>query len=84
MTKPVKIARKVGVLVVAIPVLVVGVALLVLPGPGLLVILAGLLILSLEFEFAKTYVDSVRKRLGDVNNAVRNRSNGKARKNNDE
>ena len=84
MTKPVKIARKVGVLVVAIPVLVVGVALLVLPGPGLLVILAGLLILSLEFEFAKTYVDSVRKRLGDVNNAVRNRSNGKARKKNDE
>ncbi len=43
-------------------VLVVGAALLVLPGPGLLLILAGLLILASEFPALERYVDPVRDR----------------------
>jgi Putative transmembrane protein (PGPGW) len=43
-------------------VLLVGVALLVLPGPGLLLILAGLLILASEFPALERYVDPVRDR----------------------
>lgn len=43
-------------------VLVVGVALLVLPGPGLLLILAGLLILSNQFPTVEKYVDPVQER----------------------
>lgn len=43
-------------------VLVVGVVLLVLPGPGLLLILAGLLILSNQFPAVEKYVDPVQKR----------------------
>jgi hypothetical protein len=40
----------------------VGVLLLVLPGPGLLVVLAGLLLLASEFPALQRYVEPVRKR----------------------
>jgi hypothetical protein len=42
--------------------LVVGVALLVLPGPGLLLVLAGLLMLASEFPALERHVDPVRDR----------------------
>jgi hypothetical protein len=42
--------------------LVVGVVLLVLPGPGLLLVLAGLLVLASEFPALERYVDPVRVR----------------------
>ncbi|WP_370970995.1 PGPGW domain-containing protein [Amycolatopsis sp. cg9] len=42
--------------------LVVGVVLLVLPGPGLLLVLAGLLVLASEFPALEKYVDPVRDR----------------------
>ncbi len=41
---------------------VVGVALLVLPGPGLLVVLAGLVLLSSAFPRLERYVEPVRAR----------------------
>ncbi|CAN5374946.1 hypothetical protein BH24ACT7_BH24ACT7_04330 [soil metagenome] len=47
------ISRKVGVLLVGVPVLLLGIALIPLPGPGTLVVLAGLAILSLEFAWAE-------------------------------
>jgi hypothetical protein len=43
-------------------VLVVGVLLLVLPGPGLLLVLAGLLMLSSVFPKLNRYVEPVRRR----------------------
>ena len=42
--------------------LVVGVVLLVLPGPGLLLVLAGLVVLASEFPAVARYVDPVRIR----------------------
>jgi len=45
-------ARKVVVFVVGITMVLVGMALLVLPGPGTLVIFAGLAMLSIEFAWA--------------------------------
>jgi hypothetical protein len=41
---------------------VLGVAMLVLPGPGLLVVLAGLVVLSTEYPAVGRYVDPVRAR----------------------
>jgi hypothetical protein len=41
---------------------VVGVALLVLPGPGLLLVLAGLVVLSNQFPSVEKYVDPVQDR----------------------
>jgi tellurite resistance protein TerC len=46
-------ARKAAVLVVGGTVLAIGVALIVLPGPALLVIPAGLAILATEFVWAR-------------------------------
>jgi hypothetical protein len=43
-------------------ILLVGIALLVLPGPGMLLILAGLLILASEFPALERYVDPVQER----------------------
>jgi hypothetical protein len=48
--------------VLGVVVLLIGVALLVLPGPGLLLVLAGLLILASEFPTLERYVDPVRDR----------------------
>jgi hypothetical protein len=42
--------------------LLVGIALLVLPGPGLLLVLAGLLVLSNQFPSVDKYVDPVQDR----------------------
>ncbi len=52
--------RKVGVLLVGIPVLALGIALVPLPGPGTLVILAGLAILSLEFDWADRLAQRIK------------------------
>jgi uncharacterized protein (TIGR02611 family) len=51
--KTIKLFKKAAVAIIGLTVLVVGLILLVLPGPGILVIIAGLFILSLEFEKAK-------------------------------
>lgn len=54
--------RRVLVLIGGGAVLALGVALLVLPGPGLLLVLAGLLILAREFPAVDRYVEPVRER----------------------
>jgi len=56
------VAKKVGVGVLGGVLLIVGVALLVLPGPGLLLVLAGLLVLANAFPAARRFVGPVRER----------------------
>ncbi|WUH98671.1 hypothetical protein OHR68_35005 [Spirillospora sp. NBC_00431] len=55
-------AKRGVILVVGGVVLLTGVALLVLPGPGLLLVLAGLLILAREFPGVNRYVEPIRDR----------------------
>ncbi|WP_326946507.1 MULTISPECIES: PGPGW domain-containing protein [unclassified Amycolatopsis] len=57
-----KQAKRVMITVAGGILLVVGVLLLVLPGPGLLLVLAGLLLLASEFPKLERYVDPVRDR----------------------
>jgi putative transmembrane protein PGPGW len=57
-----KQVKRVTIAVAGGVVLLVGVALLVLPGPGLLLVLAGLLMLAAEFPVLERYVDPVRDR----------------------
>jgi hypothetical protein len=45
---------------------VLGVAALILPGPGLLLLLAGLVLLSQEYEWAARRVEPVRRKAYDV------------------
>jgi drug/metabolite transporter (DMT)-like permease len=54
--------KRVTKTVVGSVLLLVGVALLVLPGPGLLLVLAGLLMLASEFPKLEKYVDPVQER----------------------
>lgn len=54
--------KRVIIAVVGVVLLGVGVVLLVLPGPGLLLVLAGLLTLASEFPALERYVDPVRTR----------------------
>lgn len=54
--------RRVAVTVVGSVLIAAGAAALVLPGPGLLLILAGLVVLSTEFEWAARRVDWMREK----------------------
>jgi uncharacterized protein (TIGR02611 family) len=54
--------RRGFIAVVGLAVVALGIALLPLPGPGFLVIAAGLAILATEFEWAERWLDRVRDR----------------------
>ena len=56
------VAKKVGAGVLGGVLLIAGVTLLVLPGPGLLLVLAGLLVLASAFPAAQRFVRPVRER----------------------
>ena len=53
-------ARRIAILLIGSTVLLIGIAMLVLPGPGLLVIPAGLSILSLEFLWARRWLGKMQ------------------------
>ncbi len=55
-------ARRIVVAVVGATVVGIGVVMLVLPGPGLVVIPSGLAILGLEFAWARRWLRSLRRR----------------------
>ncbi len=55
-------AKRAAALIGGGAVLLVGIVLLVLPGPGLLLVLAGLIILANEFPAVEKYVDPVQDR----------------------
>lgn len=53
-------ARKVAIGVIGFTVLLVGLAMVVLPGPAFIVVPAGLAILGLEFAWARAWLRRVR------------------------
>ncbi len=57
------IFRRVGTLILGSLVLLVGLVLLLLPGPGLVVVAAGLYLIALEVPYAARLLDRVKKRL---------------------
>lgn len=54
--------RRIAIGVTGAAIILVGIALLVLPGPGVLTIAAGLGVLGTEFEFARRYMQWCRAR----------------------
>src|SRR5206468_6595437 len=62
----VKIVRRVIVSVVGVTVLLIGIALLVLPGPAFIVIPVGLAILATEYAWARRWLKKVRRMARDV------------------
>lgn len=63
MATPSKIFRQIIVATVGIPLLIVGIILIPVPGPGLLVCFIALLILAAEFESLKPMRDKAKAKL---------------------
>lgn len=59
-------ARRVAVGILGSSLVIVGLALLVLPGPGVVVLLVGLGFLSLEFAFAQRWLDALKARAANA------------------
>jgi tellurite resistance protein TerC len=66
-------ARRIAVAVVGGTVLAIGVALIVLPGPALVVIPLGLAILGLEFAWARAWLRKVKDHSRDLVNSINGR-----------
>jgi uncharacterized protein (TIGR02611 family) len=69
-------ARRIAVSVVGFSVLLFGMALIVLPGPALVVIPVGLAILGLEFAWARRWLRNVKERSGQMAVWISNSANG--------
>jgi len=67
------VIRRVAIAVGGFGLLLVGVALLILPGPGIPVLVAGLALLSLEFHWARRLRDWVLRRAERVTRVSRGR-----------
>jgi hypothetical protein len=65
----IKTIRRIAILVVGSTVLVIGIALLVLPGPAFIVIPVGLAILAVEFAWARRWLRKAREMLPNTNGA---------------
>jgi tellurite resistance protein TerC len=57
-----RLAKRIAVTVIGFTVLAIGVAMLVLPGPAMVVIPAGLAILGLEYAWARTWLKRVKEK----------------------
>lgn len=66
-------ARRIVVAVVGVTVVLIGVVMLLTPGPGLVVIPLGLAILSIEFAWAKLWLKRVRERISEHSSGQRAR-----------
>ena len=58
-------ARRIAVLAVGSTVVLLGIVMLVTPGPGLIVIPVGLAILSVEFAWARLWLRKVRETISN-------------------
>jgi tellurite resistance protein TerC len=65
-TENIKVVRRVIVSVIGVTVLLIGVALLVLPGPAFIVIPVGLTILASEYAWVRRWLKRVRRMASDV------------------
>jgi uncharacterized protein (TIGR02611 family) len=72
--------RRGGVFVVGTVLLLAGSAMLVLPGPGIAVILLGLVVLSAEFQWAKRILAWTRERFTHLRNQAQARLPGASRR----
>ncbi len=66
-----KVVRRIAVVVVGSTLLVLGVVMIVTPGPALIVIPIGLAILSIEFAWARMWLQHVRRKISDQSSTAR-------------
>lgn len=61
-SKPYKIVRKAVIAVIGVSVLLIGAAMIFLPGPAIIVIPAGLAILATEFGWARILLSRLKEK----------------------
>ena len=61
--KPYKIVRKIVVAIVGVSVILIGAAMIFLPGPAIVVIPVGLAILATEFAWAKVLLHKLKEKI---------------------
>jgi len=69
--KSLRQARRLIIAVFGFTVLLIGIALLVLPGPAIMVIPVGLAILASEFVWARTLLRKVRTGMRSISEAIK-------------
>jgi len=67
-------AKRIAVAVLGTVLVVGGVAMLALPGPGLLVVLAGLAVLANEFAWAKSALALTKRKAGQAGGILKRRT----------
>ena len=70
-----KVGRRIAVAVIGTSILLVGVVMLITPGPAIVVIPVGLAILGLEFAWARHWLAKLRRTISDQ--TARMRSTGR-------
>lgn len=75
-TLTLKQARRVTIFVVGATVALLGLVMLLTPGPGIPVIVAGLAILAVEFAWARRLLANARARMQAAGQVLRRRANG--------
>lgn len=70
---PYKVAKRIAIGIVGGSVLIVGICMIVLPGPAFVVIPAGLAILGLEFAWARSWLKKVKAKSQEVARGISNR-----------
>ena len=70
LVKTIKQVKKLMIAVIGFTVLAIGLTLIILPGPAILVIPAGLAILSIEFAWARNLLKRMKEKLSRKNNTT--------------
>ena len=62
-----KLAKRIAITVVGVSILLVGIVMIIAPGPALILIPVGLAILGLEFAWARVWLKRLRESLSSQN-----------------
>lgn len=67
-------ARRIVVTLVGVTVILIGIALIFLPGPATVVIPLGIAILGIEFAWARRWLRKIREKAGEAVNQIKKRT----------
>ena len=68
-----KQAKRIAVIILGISVLLIGIGMIILPGPAVLVIPAGLAILSVEFVWARVILKRIKEKIDDLSQFIKDK-----------
>jgi len=70
----IKKVRQIIVLVVGMTIIIIGLAMIALPGPATIVIPAGLAVLAIEFTWARKWLNRIKDGFGSIKDQYNSRN----------